>query len=257
MEPENGGGVVTTEVPQAKNFFARLGGVFFSPREAFEEIGRAPRLLLPIVVTVILTVAGTWCVMTKVDTTAMTAAALEQAVARGQITEEQMEQQLALMSTAAPVAAGVAGGVMALVLALAIAGYGKLFSMFAAAENKYKSLLEVSLYATIAVGVVQTLVMAVILLSKGAGKIQATDAASVVASSLGAIIAVVAGDDALPEFPMLLAKAIDIFTIWNVALLAIGFAAVSKRLTTATAAAWLGGAYAVYAVGNAAIRAML
>ena len=254
MESEINDETVQEEVYEAKSFPARLGGVYFSPREAFTEIGRAPRLVLPIIVLVLLSTVGAWYMTTKIDLAATYSAAIEQAVAQGQITQEAAERQLTLMSAFGLVMAVVGGGIGSLILALVIAGYGKLFSAITAAKNSFKSLLEVSLYVTLAVSIVSMIVSVVILVLKGPGKISAVDADSIVASSVGAWIISIGGNDILPAFLLHLAKTIDIFAIWMIALLAIGFAAVSRKLTTASAATWLIGAYAVYAVISAAIR---
>ena len=46
-----------TVVP--KSFFSRLGNVYISPGEAFEDINRAPKLLVPIIVLIIVSmIAG-------------------------------------------------------------------------------------------------------------------------------------------------------------------------------------------------------
>jgi hypothetical protein len=55
---------------------------------------------------------------------------------------------------------------------------------------------------------------------------------------------------------MSLANGIDIFVIWMIALLAIGYAMVSRKLKTATAAVWLAGAYFVLIVIGAALSSL-
>jgi uncharacterized membrane protein YidH (DUF202 family) len=239
--------------PPARNFFSRLGGVYTAPREAFTEIGRAPRLLVPIIVAVILGLGSTWYITRKVDLQAAMEAQLEDAVAQGRITAEQMEQQLALMSNVVGKGTVVMGGVSTLLLCLVIAGFMKLFSLFAGAENRFRPLLAVSLYTTIAVSIVTTVLMAVVLQFKQPGEVTATDLRSVITSNLGSLLEGVLEPGALPKFVMGLARGIDIFNIWMIALLAIGAAAVSRKLKTSTAALWLGCAYAVIIAVTAAI----
>ena len=256
MEPETLGETVQQEAVKAKNFFARLGGVFFSPREAFTEIGHAPRMIIPIIALFLISVFGGWYAMQKIDMQATMRTQLEQAVKQGRITEEQMNQQIAIVGAAAGPVTAVVSGVIVLILCLVIAGYGKLFSMMAGAENSYKNLFEVSSYAMLVVAIVSSVLMVLILQIKGQARIEATDLNSVVASNLGSWIESALGVDALPKFIMGLAKAVDIFNIWRIALLSIGFSAVSKKLKTASAAVWLTGAYLVFSVINAAIRAV-
>jgi hypothetical protein len=232
------------EAPKSKNFFSLLGGVFFSPRESFQEIGRKPAMAIPIIVLFILTVLSTYYTMKKVDTQAGMQARLEQAVAEGKITEEQMNQQLAIMSKAGAPVGAVFTGVVSLVLCLIIAGFGKLFSTFIGSENQFKTLFVVSMYAVIAVSFVQFVLTVIILQLKQPAALELADTGSILASNLGSVLEIILGVDALPKFVVALAKGVDIFGIWMIALLASGFSAVSKKLKTSSAAIWLGTAYA-------------
>ena len=254
MEPENSAESVQDEV-KAKNFPARLGGVFLSPREAFTEIGRAPSWVIPFIALILISIFSGWYLAQKIDTRTATRSALEQAVKQGRITEEQMNQQMAMVAAAAGPLIAVTSAFGALLLCLVIAGYGKLFSMAAGAENNFISLFEVSIYSTLAVSVVSAVLMIIILQIKGQSGV--VDPNSIVASSLGAWIESIAGADALPKFIMGLAKAVNIFNIWIIALLSIGFSAVSKKLKTSTAAIWLVGAYVILSVISVAIRSAI
>jgi len=254
MEQEVFGEPVQEEEVKAKNFFARLGGVFSSPREAFTEIGRAPRLAIPIIALVFISALSVWYLAQKIDTRAATQAQMEQMVARGFITEEQMNQQLARSADGVSPLMLVPTAVFAIINCLVLAGYGKLFGMMAGAKNSYKNLLGVSVYAMLAVGIVSIVLTIIILQVKGASGV--VNPNSIVASSLGAWIENAAGTDALPKFIMGLAKAVDIFRIWTIALLSIGFSAVSKKLKTSTAAVWLGGIYAIFSIIGAAISSV-
>ena len=256
MEPETFSKSDQEETVKAKNFFARFGGVFSSPREAFTEIGLAPRMVIPIIVLFLISVFGGLYMAQKIDTRAVLQAAADQAVRQGRITEEQANQQMAITTAAVGPFMAVVSGISVLIICLVIAGYGKLFSMVAGAENSYKNLFTVSLYAMLVVTVVSTVLMVIILQVKGRGYIGAADLSSIVSSSLGSWIESAAGADALPKFIMGLAKAVDIFSIWTIALLSIGFSAVSKKLKTASAAMWLVGAYLIIAVISAAFRSM-
>jgi len=256
MEPETFDDHVEEESVEAKSFFTRLGGVFFSPGEAFTEIGRAPRLVIPIIALLLLSAFSGWYLAQKIDTQAASRAALEQAVKQGRITEDQMNQQMAMASRAAgPIL--IAGSVFSvLIVCLVIAGYGKLFSAIKGAENSYKSLLTVTFYAMLAVSIVSTVLIIIILQIRGRQYMGAADVNTIVASNLGSWIESAVGTNAMPKFIMRLANAVDIFNIWIIALLSIGFSAISKKLKTATAAIWLGGAYAIISIITAAIRSV-
>ncbi len=52
MEPESANESMSEmeEAPKPRNFFSRIGGVYASPRDAFGEIGRAPRVFVPMII---------------------------------------------------------------------------------------------------------------------------------------------------------------------------------------------------------------
>ncbi len=118
-------------------------------------------------------------------------------------------------------------------------------SVFSGAESRFKLLLSVTLYVLIAISVIQSGLTILIMQLKGPGEVDLAHIGSVVASSLGAILTSIMGDDALPKFVIGLANAVDAFAIWKIVLLAIGYSVVSKKLKTGTAASWLVLGYAI------------
>jgi hypothetical protein len=243
-----------TEEAPPKNFFSRLGGVYFTPGETFKEIALSPRVFVPIIVLIIIGLLAGYYLMRNLDLQSMMAEQLEGAVKQGSITQEQMEQQLTLVAKFAGIQVLVSAGLGSLVFSLIIAGFAKMLSAFVGAENRFKALLSVTLYTMIAVSIVQSVLLVVILHFKGPGDLSLTNLNSVVASNLGAVLAGILGEDALPKFFMNLANYIDLFAIWMIALLAIGYSAVSRKLKTATAATWLVAAYGVIAVIGSYVR---
>jgi hypothetical protein len=236
------------EAPSPKNFFSRLGGVYFTPGEAFKEIGYSPGVLVPIVVLIIIGLLAGFYLTKNLDLQAMMASQLENAVKQGRITQEQMEQQLSLLARFMGVQVLASAALGSLVISLIIAGFAKLFSIMVGAENRFKAIFSVTLYAMIAVSIVQSVLLILVLHFKGPGNVSITNIGSVVASNLRAVLSGLLGEDALPKFVMNLAGYVDLFAIWMIALLAIGYSAVSRKLKTSTAAKWLVGAYAVIAV---------
>jgi hypothetical protein len=250
MEQETLDKPVQEETVKAKNFFARLGGVFFSPREAFTEISRAPRILIPILAVFLVGGISAQSVSIKVAPSAQIKAQI------GGLAEMIPEEQLAAMdkqpSVPGRIFSAISSGISMLILCVIVAAYGRIFSMITGSENQYKSLLEVSIYVWTAITIVSTVLTAIVLQIKAPGTAMVQEMPDI-ASSLGSWIEGIAGTDVLPKFIMGLAKAVDIFAIWMIALLAIGFSAVSKKLKTSTAAMWLGGIYAIFALLGAAV----
>ena len=259
MEPESANESLSEmeEAPKPRSFFSRIGGVYASPRDAFGEIGRAPRMFVPMVILIIIGLLVGLYFARNLDVESAIASRLESAVQQGSITQQQMEQQMAFMSKFVGVQLVLASMISSLFLALVIAGFGKLVSVFSGAESRFKPLLSVTLYVLIAVSVIQSGLTILIMQLKGPGEVDVAHVGSVVASSLVAILTSIMGDDALPKFVIGLANAVDAFAIWKIVLLAIGYSVVSKKLKTGTAASWLVLGYSIYAVISAAASSML
>ena len=258
MEPESANESMSEmeEAPKPRNFFSRIGGVYASPRDAFGEIGRAPRVFVPMIILSIISLLVGFYLTRNLDLESLIASRLESAVQQGSITQQQMDQQLAIMSKFVGVQLILGSMISALLLSLVIAGYAKLVSVFSGAESRFKPLLSVTLYVLIAISVIQSGLTILIMQLKGPGEVDLAHIGSVVASSLGAILTSIMGEDALPKFVIGLANAVDAFAIWKIVLLAIGYSVVSKKLKTGTAASWLVLGYAIYAVITAAVSSM-
>lgn len=242
-----------TEAPERKSFFSRLAGVYFSPRATFQEIGRSPGVLVPIIVLIVISGLVGFYLAKNLDMGSLLADQMEQAVAEGRMTQEQMEQSLPMMLKFADIQLIVGAPLGSLAITLIIAALFKLVSSLAGAENRFKAVFAVTLYAMIAISIVQSALLILVLSLKSPGEVDIANPNSMVASNLGAILESMLGEDALPKFFMRLAGFVDIFAIWMIALLAIGYAAVSRKLKTATAAAWLAVAYGIIALIGAAI----
>jgi len=241
------------EAPKPKDFFSRLAGVYFSPQETFREIGLSPKVLIPIIALLVLSALIGLYMSRNLDMETIIAGQLEQAVAQGRMTQEQADQQAAVVSKFADYQLIVGAPLASIVMVLLIAAAFKLISALISVDNQFKNIFAVTLYAMIAVSIVQSALMILVLYIKGPAEVDASNVNSLVASNLGAMISGFLGDDALPKFFMKLAGYVDIFAIWIIALLAIGYAAVSRKLKTSRAAFWLIAVYAVIAVIGAAI----
>ena len=233
MESETiGESAQQAEEIKPRSFFSRLGSVYFSPRETFREIGGSPRVLLPIIAMIIIRVAAGYYLSQKIDLASLQADQMQKMVDAGSITKEQMEQQMAVISKIGGIELVIGAPIGSLLMALVIAGVFKLISSFISAENRFKSIFSVTVYTLVAVSIVHSILLVAVLFFKSPGEVKYTSINSVVASNLGALISGVLGEDALPKYLMKLIGYIDIFAIWEIALLAIGYPAVSRKLKT-------------------------
>jgi hypothetical protein len=231
-----------------KSFIGRLSGVYFSPGETFKEVGSAPRLLLPILALVGLGLVVALVMVNRLDLQAMMSQQFSQAVADGRMTQEQVAQQMGIAVTIARVQFFVIGVLASLVISLAVAGVFKLVSLALGAENTFRQLLAVTVYSFLAVSIISSLIFVLLLFLKPTDELTFENLGNVVGSNLGALLTMVMGEGALPKFVTALAQRVDVFSIWIIALLSIGYAAVSRRLKTGTAATALGVLYGIYAL---------
>ena len=115
-------------------------------------------------------------------------------------------------------------------------------------ENTYGQLLGITAYANLAVGIISSLVFVILLYLKSPDEF---DIQNPIDSNLGSVLTMLMGKDGLPKFIMALASWIDVFSIWKIVLLSIGFSTVSRRLSIGTAASVVIGLYAVAALISA------
>lgn len=238
----------TTADVAPKSFISRLMGVYFSPGETFKEIGLAPRVLMPILAMVIFGLIVTIVMLSKLDLAAMMSQQFSQAVSDGRMTQEQVAQQLPISIMVTKVIFFLIGAFGGLLMSLIVAGVFKLASMALGAENSFGQLFAVSVYSFLAVSIVSSIVFVILLFLKPADELTMNNLGEVVGSNLGALLTMAMGKDALPKFVIALAQRVDIFSIWIITLLSIGYAAVSRRLKTGTAAMTLGILYGIYAL---------
>lgn len=241
--------------PKPQGFFSRLIGVYFSPGETFQEIGRAPRVLIPMIVLALLMASVVIIASQRISFEQVAVQRIDDAVADGKIPPEQAEQQkeqtkkfMGVFKYIIPFF--VAG--FSIVMALAIAGLAKLISSMMGIENTFKPLLSVTIYAILAVSLVSAVVGTMLLYLK---PVEEIDPNNPVGSNVAAWLAM-AGIKGVPKFVSGFLTYVDVFYIWKVALLGIGFAAVSRKLKASTAMVYTGVGALVIAVIGAAWTAM-
>ena len=234
---------VASDAPAAKpqNFFSRLIGVIFSPGETFAEIGRAPRVFVPLLSLVLLGAVAHFVVanrygyenLIRKETDMQTQVMSRMNVSEDRINEvkKQTEEQLKPESlTKIKLQRMTMAGLMFPIIVLLVAGVFKLFTLIMGASNTFKGVLSAVSFAYLAVGVVSQLVIVLTVYLK---KPEDIDMLNPVASNLGAFLTIVGAG--LPKFLTALASWIDVFGIWRIALLAIGCAAVTTKMKAGVA----------------------
>jgi hypothetical protein len=137
------------------------------------------------------------------------------------MTPEQKEQQLAVSAKVSPYFAyvfGTLGPILAVVITAAVLLLA--YNVIGGANAKFGQAMGIVSHAMI-VGLIGTLLLIVVFYLKPPGTI---DLDNPVASNVGAFL-----PDGAPKALLALAKSVDIFSIWTLLLIAIGFTAVNRR----------------------------
>jgi hypothetical protein len=225
--------------PAPQNVFSRLVGVWFSPGETFAEIGRAPRWLIPMLLLAIISIAGLYILSERYGRERMAREQIEMVVNSGWVPEERKEEMIqqatspdAINRSKITSTLGAAAGTA--VWVLIVAGLLKAFSLMMGYENRFKALFSVTTFSFLAIAVFSTLVLIVTAMLKDPSEI---DMLNPVGSNLAAVLGM-AGVE-LPKFAMGVLSFVDVFGIWRLILLAIGCAAVTRKMKMGTAMGFL------------------
>jgi hypothetical protein len=254
MNPDlsHASGPATAAEPAPLTFFNRITGIWFSPGETFAEIGHVKgafgTFMAPILALIILGATFGAVGIIRIGPENLKRAAerqVQQLVDRGWIPQERAAEMLERQNVSLPVAAtwqAITWALIYVIFALIIAGIFKLISAIMGWENRFKHLLSVTLYTSLAVGIVFYLIGFILLFIKSPDEIRFE---TLVGSNLGAILSAVLEEGAMSGFVKGLAMSVDVFAIWKIILLSIGFAAVSRKLKPGMVGAILGLLYAL------------
>lgn len=230
--------------PDAKppmSAMARIIGVLFSPQQTFADIARKPRWVAPILIVTIFSLGVCYFMTQKIDWASYMRTKAEKSSRFADLPEEQKQRQIALQTKFVVPSTYVFGllGPVVIALVLGVVYLGA-FNLFAGAGVKFKQAFAIVSHGLIP-GVIAAVLTMITLAMKPFG--QATPE-TMLASHLGAIL----GPDA-PPWELSLLSSFDIFWIWQIVLLGIGFAAVNpKKLTTGKAVGIVVGVWLAWVV---------
>jgi hypothetical protein len=247
------------EEPARLGPFARLTGTLLSPGETFADVNRKPTWIAPMIIAIATVLASTFFFQWRVnpDWDSIMRNQMKKRMERSNqsLTEEQMQQQISLGKSIAKFTPLIAA-VFTPVFYVILAGIFALGLMFIQAKTTFKKILSAVAWSSAATGIVATIVTMASLMvrdEEGLRSIDPTQSAGIVPSNLAAF---------LPSDTSAVIKSVagslDIFSIWFLILLTIGFAAIagSRKITTGKTATVVFGFWAVYVllkVGWAAV----
>jgi hypothetical protein len=239
------------EEPARLGPFSRLTGTLLSPGETFADVNRKPTWLAPMIIAIVTVLASTlffsWRV--KPDWDQIMRNQITKRVERsGQtLSEEQMQQQVGFAKKIAQFSP-VIGAVFTPIVYVILAGIFALGLMMIQAKTTFKKIVSVVSWALAATSIVATLVTMASLMVRDEESLRSLDptqAGGIVPSNLAAFL-----PNETSAVIKSLAGSIDIFTIWILILLTIGFAAIagSRKITTGKTATVVFGFWAVFVV---------
>ncbi len=222
-------GTALAQEPQAEpNSFSRIFGVLLSPKATFESIVRKPSWWLPVVMVVLLSLV----VIGIFDKRGGWPYYLQKQMASNsrfqQLTAQQQQQQMAMAMKITPyfVYGEIAVAVPIVIIVVAAVMLG-LFNGLHGTQIKFKTALSIVSYAWVP-GIITGLLGIVVMCLKDPATV---DLQNIVVANASAFIS---ADSA--RWKMMLLSSIDIFTFWEMFLMAIGFGvAAPRKLSTGKA----------------------
>jgi len=200
----------------------RLIGIFVSPTEAFTDIVNRPSLawLAPLVLLTIFAVVSAGLVIRRVGMEQIVRSQLAQSRMAQNLTPEQLEQAVERGVTIGKYQAHIAPLLFPFIGLLVIAGVFALMTNFVlGSEVKYGTLMSVTAY-----GMMPGLVLAILNIITMHLKDPADiDIRNIVASNLGPLVSAESS-----KVLHRLASSIDIFSFWQIALMALGIATAAR-----------------------------
>ncbi len=216
-------------VPLAQmNFGQRMAGAYFEPAKTFEDINRRSTWLGIFIILSILGMSMSYALNARIDRETR----IRKGIEMTPILSEEQKQQAIERALAQPPSVFenygfVIAPVMVIIQFAILAAIFLLAFMFTGVSLPYKKSLSISFWAMAPPSIVGMLLALLFMFLRDPDTLELNPMKNV-ASNLGILVS----EKAHPVLNSLLAS-IDIFSIWTIALLSLGFAAISdRRLTT-------------------------
>ena len=205
-------------VAASKNPFARIAGVLFAPAETFEDIRRKPDFVVPLIVILLIGYVSLFLLIPHMDLQAMQQQQREAMQARG-MSQQDIDQQMKIAGKFGQVITYLVP-LFGLIWIFIVAGVLYLAFRIMGGDATFHQALSTVFYSWMPLvigGIITTIVVMM------RGKVDPSMMGNIVKSHLGILTNA-------KDHPVLFAllSAIDLFNIWTVVLLIIGFAIMSR-----------------------------
>jgi len=215
---------VAAAAPEASgpiNHFGRLIGVFFSPKPTFEDIAQRPSWILPVLFMMVLGAVVAFVMNQKVDWRDFASKKIEESPRAANLSPEQKEQQIAMSAKISPAVTWGIGICWPILQALVVAGIMLLaYNVMGGAGARFATSMGIISHAYFP-WILYSLLFILILYLKAPGTV---DLENPIATNVGAFL-----PDSTPKALLSLGKSIDIFSIWTLFLISLGFTAANPK----------------------------
>lgn len=211
--------------PPAQNTFQRIAGVLFAPADTFRDIARRPDIVMPLIILVIIGFVTSALIIPRMD---FEAAFREQMASQNSKMSDADLDRAAKMGSAFGKVMAWTGPVWGILIWAVIAGVLLLAHRLFGGEGNFKQAFSTVLYSWIPL-TINGIVTGIVAVARG--EIDPTTMQTLVKSNPAFLVD-------MKENPILFSalSSLDLFTIWTLILLIIGFATLS-RLSRAKSAA--------------------
>ena len=245
---------VSAEEPARLGPLGRLTGTIFSPGETSADVNRKPTWLAPMIIAIVTVLASSFFFQWRVkpDWDQITRNQIKKRLERSNqsLTEEQMQQQVNIAKTIGKFFP-IIGALFTPIIYVIVAGIFALGLMFIQAKTTFKKILSVVSWSYAAVGIVAAIVTMASLMvrdEESLRSIDPTQPAGIVPTNLAAFL-----PDNASAVVKSLAGSLDIFSIWILILLTIGFAAIagSRKISAGKTGKLVFGFWALFVLAKA------
>ena len=243
---------VPAPAPEAQapiSHIGRIFGAFFSPKKTFTQIAQRPSWLVPLLLMAILATGVGALLNTKMNWGDYIRHKAEESPRFAQLSEEQKDQALAPQIKFWANFSYATGAVVVPILVLVFTLiYWGAFNLFSGAGLRFGVAFGLTTHAFLPT-IVSSILAMIILPLKNYGDV---DPENVVAANVKALLS-----DGAPKWLGALGSSLDLFWIWCMILVAIGFSAANpKKIKPATGYAVVFGLWGVWVLAKVAWAAL-
>jgi Yip1-like protein len=205
----------------ALSFGQTLAGLYTAPTETFRSIVARPTVLVPLILCVVLVLAFTAIWVSKVDPVVFLRQQFDENPRAANMDPAQKEQAIEMQAKYFRYFAVAPAIFVPLFYLFVAALYLMIFRFLFGAELTFKQSLSIALWTYLVVGLVSTPLLLIVLAAKGDWNMDPNKALQ---ANLGLLLPATAA-----KWLRALAESFDLFTLWILALLSMGYGVASRR----------------------------